>query len=342
MIDVKTQYHIPNENIYQMLCYIFDELEEETIGAIEQQSYTNLAELLSELLLRSTYRQLRSGLFRDYVSFSEPLSRAKGKIDMNRSIKLKTQLSRQLYCDYDEFSTDNMYNQIIKSTLLFIIRQGRVGAPMRKRIKDLLFSFHDISELKLRSVAWEGIRFHKDKFAYRTLIGLCYLLYKGLEEDEENERIFFKEKELIHLYEKFLRHFYMKENPKLHISYQRKQRSNEVEENDSERSFLVDMTLRYKKHKMIVSSHYFTEMLVRSEDNKSFILEQVSRLFISVKRSKMDKVSAAFIYPSVTEHYFDTYPIEGYAICVGAIDFTLPFEHIRQQLLLISQMVMEE
>ena len=147
----KSALKIPIDNIFAMLSYAYPDLVNDTLEETEHM-FDSLDELLAEILLQGITRQLRRGLYKTYVPHEEALTVIRGKIDMHDSIRLKTQLSRQLYCRFDEFDKNNFYNQVLKTSSLLIIRRGRVCQKTRKRIRDMLFFFNEIDEIKLATV----------------------------------------------------------------------------------------------------------------------------------------------------------------------------------------------
>lgn len=343
MSSSKSILKISTQNIYHMLIYVYEDLYNEEIEK-QEDFFKQLDGLMAELLISGISRQLKRGLYKEYVRFEEPLSIIRGKIDMHSSIKLKTQVSRQLNCEYDEFNKDNLYNQILKSTCLFLMRQGRISQQKRKKLKDVLYFLNEVSEVSLRAVIWENIRFHKDKFAYRSLIGLCYIIYKGLVQDEETEKSYLNELAFSDLYERFIQNFFVRECTTLRLGYQGKYTKGEDRASHLKNILTVDMLLTYKTHRLIVNTHCFVEVLEESKnsESKTFLINQISRLIGTVKRNKFNArgyVSGMMLYPSVEMQYMECYKIEEHEVYMGALNLTLPFEEIKRQLMSIGEFV---
>lgn len=343
MNNSDSRIKISTQNIYHMLMYVYEDLYDEEIEK-QEDFLGQLDGLMAELLMSGIRRQLKRGLYKEYIRFEEPLTIIRGKIDMHSSIKLKTQVSRQLYCQYDEFDKNNLYNQILKSTCLHLIRQGRVSVERRKKLKELLYSLNEVSEISLSAVIWDNIRFHKDKFAYRSLIGLCYMIYKGLIEDEKTRKSCLTELVLADLYERFIQRFFAKECSDLRIGYQGKYTKGQDRASHLKNILTVDMLLTYKTHRLILNTHCFTNLLEESkvENSKVFLMDQISRLIGTVKRNKFNArghVSGMMLYPSVEMQYMECYNIGKHEVYMGAFNLTLPFEEVRKQLLSIGEFV---
>lgn len=336
---------ISHENIYCMMMYVYSDLYDETLEK-QEDFYEQLDDMMADILMSGIVRQLKRGLYKEYVRQEEASLMIRGKIDMNESIRLKTQQSQKLFCAYDVFDQDNVYNQILKATCLHILRQGRVSRERRKRLKDLLLSFRDIREIPLRTITWENIRFHKDKFAYRSLIGLCHMIYNGLAIDEETEQTYLPSIVMADLYERFIQYFYLKEWPQIHQSFQGKfnTRTNTVAY--IKNMLTVDMLLTYKRYRLIVNTHYFDNLFDTeiTHEQKQFLEKQVERLFRTIDRNNFNLqgiVGGYVLYPSLAKTYVEQYEQPRQKIYLGNIDLTGPFEEIKGILMDIGEDVIK-
>ena len=92
---------IPVQNIYYMLAYAFQVLNENGYKNIETEQFDNVGELCAAILSKGVSLQLKRGLGKEYVSETEPLSSLRGKIDIAESIKTQSMLRKQLVCTYE-------------------------------------------------------------------------------------------------------------------------------------------------------------------------------------------------------------------------------------------------
>ena len=74
---------IPIENIYYILCYAWDKLEEKELIKVEPTSTTNLVNLFARVLISGTNHLLKRGFDRGYILDNEETRRLRGKIDFN-------------------------------------------------------------------------------------------------------------------------------------------------------------------------------------------------------------------------------------------------------------------
>ena len=95
-----------------------------------------MQKLCAEILIKAVKVQIKRGLGRDYIPITETITAVKGKINVSESIKTQSIIRRQLVCTYDVFSTNTSMNQIIKTTLLLLLRAS-VTPNQKKEIRNI-------------------------------------------------------------------------------------------------------------------------------------------------------------------------------------------------------------
>ena len=73
--------------------------------------------LFAAILAKGISRQLKEGLYREYLNRKEDVAVVRGKIDMPGTIQNRLSRRRVLTCEYDELSENNLLNQILKTTV---------------------------------------------------------------------------------------------------------------------------------------------------------------------------------------------------------------------------------
>lgn len=104
------------KNIYYMLSYAFSSLHEAEYKNVEKESFSNIDNLFAAILAKGISKQLKQGLYCEYVPCHEDLPTVHGKIDMAGTIRNQLACRKLVACNFDELSADNLYNQILKST----------------------------------------------------------------------------------------------------------------------------------------------------------------------------------------------------------------------------------
>jgi len=75
--------NIPIQNIYFLLCYAWDKLEERDTVAIKAVEGNQVIDLLAKVLIGGMNHLFRRGLDRGYIEFEAETKRIKGKIDLS-------------------------------------------------------------------------------------------------------------------------------------------------------------------------------------------------------------------------------------------------------------------
>src|SRR5207253_3464761 len=101
---------IPIQNIYYLLCYAWDHLEEGAVVDIGGLDSTELADLFAHVLIGGTNHLLRRGLDRGYLTCSDDLATLRGKIDVTATIKRSLTTKARAHCHFDELSHDVLHN----------------------------------------------------------------------------------------------------------------------------------------------------------------------------------------------------------------------------------------
>ena len=153
-----------------MLAYAFNSLNEDGYKQVGNENFDNTADLLAEILSIGISQQIKRGLGRSYIRIEELLQAAKGKINISESVKSSARINYKLVCDYDEFSVNSYANQIIKSTMLLLIRCPDVKQNRRKQLKKLAMFFAEIDEIDIRNIHWTDISYDRNNASYLSLI----------------------------------------------------------------------------------------------------------------------------------------------------------------------------
>ena len=211
---------IPVQNIYYMLAYAFQVLNENGYKNIEAEQFDNVGELCAAILVRGVALQLKRGLGKEYIPQTEPLSSLRGKIDIAESIKTQSMLRKQLVCTYDEFTVNSYMNRILKSTMELLIRSD-ISKARKKELRKLLVFFGDVEPLNVYDINWQ-LQYNRNNQSYRMLISICYLVVKGLLQSNTSGSTklmdFLDEQRMCRLYEKFILEYYRKEHPEIKAS----------------------------------------------------------------------------------------------------------------------------
>ena len=113
---------IPIKNIYYILSYAWKYFKFNDISAIDKKDFQTTTEFFGELFDLSFTRYIKKGLQRDYITYNEELKTIKSKIDFGTTLKKVGFKSKKFHCIYDEYTINNLTNQVIKSTAFLLIK----------------------------------------------------------------------------------------------------------------------------------------------------------------------------------------------------------------------------
>lgn len=333
---------IPIQNIYYMLSYAFQTLQAENYKDLAAENFHNTAELCAAILDKGIGIQLKHGLRRDYVSKSESLSTLQGKLNISESIKTQTMLKKQMICTYDEFSTNIQFNQIIKSTVLLLLK-ANITNSRKKSLRKLLLFFSGVNEIDLHFVNWNQ-QYNRSNQNYQMLIGMCYLVYKGLLTTQNNGTTklmdFFDGQRMCRLYEKFLLEYYRKEHPELTANTSQIAWQLDDTENQMLPRMQTDIMLSKNNNILIIDAKYYSHMTQQQYGIHTLHSNNLYQIFTYVKNKEFElrnyehTVSGMLLYAQTDEDIIpnNTYHMSGNQISVLALDLNQDFSKISRTL----------
>lgn len=330
------------QNIYYMLSYAFQTLQAENYKDLATENFHNTAELCAAILDKGIGIQLKHGLRRDYISKSESLSTLQGKLNISESIKTQTMLKKQMICTYDEFSTNIQFNQIIKSTVLLLLK-ANITNSRKKSLRKLLLFFSDVNEIDLHFVNWNQ-QYNRSNQNYQMLIGMCYLVYKGLLTTQNNGTTklmdFFDGQRMCRLYEKFLLEYYRKEHPELTANASQIAWQLDDTENQMLPRMQTDIMLSKNNNILIIDAKYYSHMTQQQYGIHTLHSNNLYQIFTYVKNKEFElrnyehTVSGMLLYAQTDEDIIpnNTYHMSGNQISVLALDLNQDFSKISRTL----------
>jgi 5-methylcytosine-specific restriction enzyme subunit McrC len=108
---------IPIKNVYYLLCYAWNRLEQGEIVGVDQVPTTELVDLFALVLCDGLRHLARRGLEQGYQLREEELSGVRGRLDVANSVRRFLFMQGRSFCSFDEISADTSANRILKATL---------------------------------------------------------------------------------------------------------------------------------------------------------------------------------------------------------------------------------
>jgi 5-methylcytosine-specific restriction enzyme subunit McrC len=207
---------IPIANVYYLLCYAWDKLEEKDIVKVQPTAETRLVDLFARVLNSGIDHLLKKGFDRGYVTDREDTRLIRGRIQFQSTIKRNLLRTGQLHCEYDDLSYDVLHNRILKSTLQRLLKIKELDPKVRRNTEDHLRRLVQVHNLQLTERAFGQVQLHRNNFFYDFLIRICKLLFDNLLPTEQSGdwkfRSFLQDQaQMAYLFENFVRNFYRHE-----------------------------------------------------------------------------------------------------------------------------------
>ncbi len=205
------------QNIYYMLAYAFQVLQEQGYKDVAQEKFENAEELLAAILCKGISTQIKRGLGRQYIPQEESLTSPRGRIELGASIITQAIRKKQLICTYDDFSVNAYANQILKTTMELLLKAD-ISPSRKKALKKLLVYFGEVTVLDPHRIRW-NLQYDRNSQTYRMLIAICHLIIKGLlqtnREGTARMMDYLDEQTMPRLYERFILCYFKREHPEL-------------------------------------------------------------------------------------------------------------------------------
>ncbi|MBQ9048295.1 MAG: 5-methylcytosine-specific restriction endonuclease system specificity protein McrC [Solobacterium sp.] len=276
---------IPVRNIYYMLSYAFQALQNQGIREADVESFDNASELYAEILLKAVSIQIKRGLRRDYIPKTELMSSVKGKIEVADSLKSQSIQRGKLICTYDDYSVDNILNRIIKTTFLHLLRTD-IKMQQKKEIRKILIYFDDVSETDLLNMDW-NFRYERNNQTYQLLVAICRFLAEDMLQTQTggNKKTadYKDEQRMSRLYEKFILEYYRKHYKQLSPSAPEIEWQIESGKDSMLPSMKSDIVLSKGNRILIIDAKYYSRNTQVQFDKHTIHSNNLYQIFTYVK-----------------------------------------------------------
>lgn len=332
------------KNIYYMLSYAFTTLNQSNYEEVAKEDFDNIHNLFAAILAKGIGQQLKQGLYREYLNQKEDMSVMRGKIDMPGTIRNKLARKQVLTCEYDELSENNLLNQILKTTVMLLLRHAKVDSGRKSDLKKEMLFFSNVDTIELNCIKWSSIRFQRNNQTYRMLISLCQLIVEGMllttEQGEYKLASFIDEQRMCHLYEKFILEYYTQAFPELTVKASQIPWALDDGIGTMLPVMQSDITLSLDDNVLIIDAKYYAHTTQVQYDKYTLHSNNLYQIFTYVKNKDISlgniphTVSGMLLYAKTEEEIQpdNVYQMSGNKISVKTLDLNLPFDNIRAQL----------
>lgn len=341
---------IPIQNIYYLLCYAWNKLDEKEKVSIDIDDDTQLVDLFAKLLINSSSMLLKRGLERNYIPVTEERVGVRGKLEVSASIKANSFQHLKAICSFDDYSADILNNQILITTLYRLLSTKNLDNKLRERIRKLLRMFPPIQVIELSPTIFQKVKIHRNNRFYEFILNICRMIYDySLPTESKGSWLFMDftrdEKRMAYLFEKFVYRFY-----KIEASHLKARRKN-IEWNfnvvkPTDQAYLplmkTDITLAGANPKIIIDTKYYQETMRDSYGKETVKSENLYQLFSYLLNqedgtSDTANTKGILLYPSINDEYNLHYKFKDHDIHIKTVNLNKHWSVIEQRLLQIVE-----
>jgi len=333
-----------------MLSYAFQVLKQSNYEKIAAEKFDKIQNLFAAILSKGVAQQLKQGLYREYVLQHETLSVIRGKVEMHKTILNRIQRKQKLTCEFDELSENNIFNQILKTTMHYLVKDASVAKEQKIALNKVLIFFNNVYLLEPSSIQWSKLYYKRNNKNYEMLLNICYFVLDGMmqtTEKGEYKMIGFSDERMELLYEKFILEYYRQ-----HHKYLSEVKAAQIKwdligkKNESMVRFLpnmqTDITLRLDDIVLIIDAKYYGHTLQKQYDKYSLHSNNIYQIFTYVKNQDKEctgNVSGLLLYAKTEEAITPDFLFNmgGNRIGAKTLDLNMEFSKIAAQLDAIAE-----
>ena len=332
-----------------MLSYAFSILKQSSIEKVSGETFDNIHNLFAAILGNGIGQQLKRGLYREYVLKNDNLSVVRGKLDIHGTIKNRLSRIHKVACEFDELSENNIFNQILKTTVILLIKHKNVEAKYKNDLKQKMLFFSCVDTLDPWTINWSQLRFQRNNQTYRILISLCQFILEGMllseEAGEHKLASFVDEQRLCKLYEKFILEYYRKHYPYFNANASQIPWAVDDDCRTMLPSMQSDITLSYGKKTLIIDTKCYAKNTQSQFDRRTIHSANLYQIFTYVKNKTLQtgftdhEVSGLLLYARTADEIQPDgdFSMSGNKISVKTLDLNQPFDKIAEQLNTVAQ-----
>jgi 5-methylcytosine-specific restriction enzyme subunit McrC len=337
---------IPVLNVYYLLCYAWDALEEGRQVDVAAEPFKWLPDLFARVLTTGTTRLLKRGLDQGYLPVASDTRSLRGKLDLTETAKRNLLTRSTVRCHYDEQSHDVLHNQILKSSLGRLARCVDLDRDLKSQALGIYRRLHDIREIELTPGVFDRVVIHRNNRFYGFLVEICRILHNSLLVDPRGDRSTFRdflrdERLMAKVFEKFVRNFYLREQRVFKVRSKRIEWQ-DVQAEPAHLAYLpvmrTDVSLDSPARRVVIDTKYYASTLQTYHQGGTVHSQNLYQLFTYLRNlapatDSGRPIEGILLYPTVDTTLDLRFTIHGHPVRVATVDLNAPWTAIRTRLL---------
>lgn len=335
---------IPIRNVFYLLCYAWDRLDEGRVvesGAVDSPDLPNL---LARVLVSGTRHVFRRGLDRGYETFAEDTRRPRGRVVPGESARRLLKRRRQIHCHFDDFTANTLPNQILRSTLFQLLAHADLEPGLKHDVAGLTRRLAEAQRIPLAAGTFRRVQLHSNNSYYDFLLKVCELCWWSWLPTQKGEgrfRDFIRdESRMAKLFEHFVRNFYRREQSSFWAGSEKIRW--DVPEgciaSDVLPQMVTDVTLRADDRVIVIDTKYYKEAM--RERYGAWRLQEgnLYQIWTYLTQGRLDteadrQAEGILLYPAVRQDFDHSWETRGHRMRACSLDLSRPWPEIHGRLL---------
>ncbi|MDT3739716.1 MAG: 5-methylcytosine-specific restriction endonuclease system specificity protein McrC [Candidatus Kapabacteria bacterium] len=337
---------IPIENIYYLLCYAWNKLDEKDRVDVSIDDKTELLDLFAKVLINATKILLKRGIDKSYIDKTEELAGVKGKLQFSRTLKSNILFKQRTICSFDDFSENIISNRILVSTIYRLTRTNSLDKQLKYELVTLLRMLSNIEQIGITHSIFKQVRMNRNNHFYGFVMDVCQIIYESTLPSEVQGQFKFSDftrddKKMNILFESFIRNYYKVEQKKYNTVKKETIRWQfDKTETDSIQYLPImetDITLENSEEKIIIDAKFYRETMNLYYDREKIKSTNLYQLFSYLLNQqdgnmKTQNATGILLYPTITKDYDLEFHYKDHKIKIMTLNLNSNWRNISSRL----------
>lgn len=337
---------IPIENIYFLLCYAWNKLDEKERVNVSIDDKTELLDLFAKILINATKTLIKRGIDKNYIDHTEELSGVKGKIQISQTLKSNLLIKQRTICTFDDFSSNIILNRILVSTIYKLTRTKGLDKELKKELVAIQRMLNGIEQIEITSSLFNQIRLNRNNRFYGFVMNVCQIIYDSTLPSEEQGKFKFSDftrddNKMNQLFEAFIRNFYRIEQQK-YKTVKKETIKWQFEDTDKENyrylpQMETDITLENDEEKIIIDAKFYRETMTVNYDKERIKSANLYQLFSYLLNQEDESIktktaTGILLYPTIETDYDLSFKYYEHKIQIRTVNLNTNWRNISTRL----------
>lgn len=337
---------IPIENIYFLLCYAWNKLDEKERVNVSIDDKTELLDLFAKILINATKTLLKRGVDKNYIDHTEELTGVKGKIQISQTLKSNLLVKQRTICTFDDFSSNIISNRILVSTIYRLTRTKGLDKDLKNELVSLQRMLGGINQIEITSSLFKQVRLNRNNRFYGFVMNVCQIIYDSTLPSEEQGKYKFSDftrddNKMNQLFEAFIRNFYRIEQRK-YKTVKKETIKWQFDNTDNESyqylpQMETDITLENEDEKIIIDAKFYRETMTINYDKERIKSANLYQLFSYLLNQQDDSTktktaTGILLYPTIETDYDLNFKYNEHKIQIRTVNLNLNWRSISTRL----------